>query len=675
MEYSLTLPKDNARLAEIVAQHIDREEDRLSFRRATWLVAYYYLLGARHFDVYDPDSGAVRFSWTGEGGSFEFQSTELLSAVDRVQGRLMSMDFMPLVQRRGNSLPAIRSRAIGQVVADAMVSEQQLQTIVRDFTHIFTLLGSCGITSHIMTHPTIGLTADLEIVHPKELFPFPSVAQDMTKAMGMVRQRMVPMDFLLEKFGNKITSNKQKLEYWEVYIGDIFAEEDDRLPYGGSLTIANTGNRSTGGGGPKTSDSGIMEVAKVREVWITGPNEICTRYILTCGAYTIEDVDLTGHEVYCPIGFARFMDNGTWHGAGMFDLMFPLIREAEKLVKTLFENVRSIDRYGVLVLPQGSYNANTMLRDIGHGLRVVPWEPDPISEGFKPFSIQPFNSGDVPGKTAAFAHDLMDRVNPIRDLIQEKGRVDSAVGLSFLDEQINRAMSSPTFGISQAFGNAYRAIVSDASREIMLSPAPLPVGRLTTDLAGAVIDPVTMEVNFENNPLPNVSKLSFGIRQRHPRSEVARKQEALQMQERFQLDLDTFLLFSMKESLDFAMWSDEHQSAFEMVTRNILILYGDGESPGEIMITPDNSKPEFQMRVLVAFMSGPLLSVASVEVQNAFITFRHTLLDFSGLSLPQALPNPEDLAILTQIEQSRGGGGQPQPDSQIQIPQAAGVQQ
>ena len=79
-----------------------------------------------------------------------------------------------------------------------MVSEHQLQTVVRDFAHIFTLMGSCGLTSHVMTHPTIGLTADLEIVHPKELFPFPSVAQDMTKAMGIVRQRMVPMEFLKE---------------------------------------------------------------------------------------------------------------------------------------------------------------------------------------------------------------------------------------------------------------------------------------------------------------------------------------------------------------------------------------------------------------------------------------------------------------------------------------------
>ena len=659
MEFSLKLTKNPKALAETIATHVNREESRLSYRRATWLVAAHYLAGVRQFDQFDPDSGHVRWSWTTQTGELEFQSTELLSHIDRIQGRLMSSDFRPLVQRIGNSLPALRERAIAQVIADSMVGEQQLEDAKRDFGYIFTALGSCGITGHVVDHPTIGLTSDLEVVHPTELFPFPSIGYDHTKVMGLLRQRWVPLSWLQDRYGGKIKKNLKDMDWMTIQSGErLDPEMNESAPYAHSFRL-NWGH----GAGVPDGQPDEMDVVKVRELWLYGHKQTVSRHIITSGQYTIEDLDLSGLEVYCPIGFARFMDNGTWHGAGAFDLLFPLVREAEKMIKQLFFNTRDMDRYGVLVMPQGSFNANSMLRDIGRGLRVCPWEPDPISESFRPFSIPPFNSGDIPGRTAAFAQDQIDRVNPIRDLIQEKGRVDSAVGLSFLDEQINRAMTSPTQGIQKAFGDMYRSLVANASRTIAMSPRAIPVQRLTVDLAGAVIDPVTLEVSFEKNPLPNVSRLSFGIRQRNPRSEVARKQEALQLQQQMQIDPDTFILFAMKEGLDFAMWTDEHQSAYETVVRNVILLYGDGQVPGQIILVPEQAKPELQIRVLSAFMGGPMMMVASPEVQNQFSRYKQTLIEFMGLSLPEAVPNPDDLAMLTKIDQqlARGGqGGTPQ---------------
>ena len=73
---------------------------------------------------------------------------------------------------------------------------------------------------------------------------------------------------------------------------------------------------------------------------------------------------------------------------------------------------------------------------------------------------------------------------------------------------------------------------------------------------------------------------------------------------------------------------------------------------------------------------GLLISVASVEVQDVFIVYRQTLLDFMGLSLPAALPDPGDLAMLTQIDQALGAlNGQASGGQQQQLPQAAGAQQ
>lgn len=642
----IKLTKDPMALARIIDEHVEREWSSLAYRRATWLVALYYLMGARQFDVFDPDSGAVRYSYLNEEDRMEFQSSELLSAVDKISGRLSSLDFRPMVTRIGSSLSSIRQRSIAQIMLDQVVSEHQLSRVVPQFNHIFALLGSCGIAGHIVNHPTVGMTADLEVVHPIELFPFPSLTQDYTKQRGLLRQRMVSLEYLKDVFGPKVARNKERLEFYTIKPGETYEQRtSNEYTLGSQITYSD--NRLGGYDASKES----LEVVRVRELWLKGPRDTVSRYVVTSGEYVIHDEDLEGREVYCPIGFARFMENGTFHGAGVFDLLFPLCREAEQLQKTLFNNIRDIDRYGVLVLPHGSFNANTMLRDVGQGLRVFPWEPDPISEGFKPFNITPFTSGDVPGKVSAFAIQQIDRLNPIRDLIAEKGRVDSATGLQFLDEQVNRAMNTPTAGVQQAWGDCYRSVLASTVREVVFSPKTFTVDQLTLDLAGVVVDPETMQVSFEQNPLPSLSQLSFKIKDINPRSKVARKQEALQLQQQFQIDPDTFMLFALKEGLDFAMWTDEHQSAYESVVRNCLLLYGDGKTPGQVVLTPQTTKPEMQIRVLNAFMAGPTMAVAGAEVQNAFIEYHKTLMGFMGLVLPNALPNPDDVAMLGRLDQ------------------------
>lgn len=664
----IKLTKDPMALARIIDDHCERETSRLAYRRATWLVALYYLMGARQFDVFDPESGTVRYSYLDEHDRLEFQSSELLSAVDKISGRLSSLDFRPLVQRVGSSLSSIRQRSIAQIMLDQVVSDHQLNRIVPQFNHIFALLGSCGITGHIVNHATIGMTADLEVVHPMELFPFPSLTHDYTKQRGLLRQRMVSMEYLKEVFGSKVTRNKERMEFYTIRPGETF---EQGVGAERSMGIATTySGRSVTGSDAEVDES--IQIVRVRELWLKGPRDTVSRYIVTSGEYVIHDEDLEGREVYCPIGFARFMENGSFHGAGVFDLLFPLCREAEKLQKSLFKNIQDIDKYGVLVLPHGSFNANTMLRDVGQGLRVFPWEPDPISEGFKPFNITPNNSGDVPGRVSAFAVQQIDRLNPIRDLISEKGRVDSATGLQFLDEQVNRAMNTPTAGVQQAWGDCYRSVLASTVREIVFSPKTFQVDQLTLDLAGVVVDPETMAVSFEKNPLPSLSQLSFKIKDINPRSKVARKQEALQLQQQFQIDPDTFLLFALKEGLDFAMWTDEHQSAYESVVRNCLLLYGDGKTPGQVVLTPQTCKPEMQIRVLNGFMAGPTMAVSSAEVQNAFIEYHKTLMSFMGLVLPNALPNPDDVAMLGKLDQQMAQmQGMPQGAPQGMPPQMA----
>jgi hypothetical protein len=669
--YKLT--RDRKALVQILERHAEREEGFLTYRRTIWLLAWYYLNGARRFDLFDPSTGLIRPHHLDKDGNMEFQSQELLSAIDRVAGRLAAMDVRPKVERKGMSLPAIRDRAVGQIILDAMVSEDQIDRVKTQFAHLFTALGSAGVVGHITDHPTIGLTTDFEVIHPKELYPFPSLATDYTKQRGIMREHVVPLDYLKSKYGRRIADNLSALEWWEAEAGDPSVDleySDDGLHSGYSYRSG-----ATLPDGPAKTTYGLVNV---KELWILGHQNTCTRYIVTSGDYLIDDLDFEDLEVYCPIGFARFIENGSFHGAGLFDLLFSIHREMERLLKSLFNNIRDTDKYGILVMPSGQWNERQMLRDIGRGLRVVPWEPDPMSEAFRPFPVQPVNLGDVPGKTAAFAKDLMASINPWRDIIAEKGRVDSASGLGFLDEQMSRMMSNPTRGMQQAFADCHRSVLNASTRALSEAPRPLPVQNLTLDLAGVVIDREAGTVDFQQNPLPTMSQLSVTIREVSPKSEVARKQEAIQLYglEGFQDPL-AFKLFALKESLDFAMWLDEEKAAYETVIQNCLILYGDGVSTGRIIGTPHTSAPEAQLRVLSGFMTSPTMAVASPEVQDAFKMYRERLIDSMGMTLPSAIPNPDDLAMLMtppeKLLQMAQSGGQGQQQQSLPFPQQQGV--
>jgi len=642
---TVKLPKNKTDLARIIDEHADREESRLAYRRIMWLLAWHYLCGARRFDVFDPTTGALSPHYLDEEGNMEFQSQELLSAIDRVSGRLASLDLRPKVVRKGISLNSVRERALGQILMDHVVSNDQLDKIKTQFAHIFTSLGSCGIAGHMTQGRTIGLTADLEVIHPRELFPFPSVGADYTKVRGMMRQRTVPLEFLEEMFNKKLGRNLKKMEWWESNIGEV---EDDATGNGGEQgrDIKYWSDTSQSGVSPNKTHASLV---KIRELWTFGVGDTVTRYVVSSGEHILHDETFEGQEVYCPIGFARFIENGTFHGAGLFDLLFSLSREMERLLKSLFNNVRDTDRYGVLVMPQGQFNDRAMLRDVGSGLRVLPFEPDPVVESFRPFSISPHNSGDIPGKTAAFAKDLMDKMNPVQDLIREKGRVDSAVGLSFLDEQINKAMTNPSRGIEQAFAGCYKAVLASAVRVLMDNPVSIPVDDLNLEMAGAVINADKSEIQFKGtNPLPSLKNVSITIKEINPRSMVARKQEALEMLGSGVTDPDAFKILALKEGLDFALWLDEEKAAYDMIVRNCLVLYGDGQDSGQIVLTPHTAKPEFQLRVLVAFMSGPIMSIASTQVQNEFIDFKQFLLESTGAIMPEGIPSPMEAAMMQQ---------------------------
>jgi hypothetical protein len=93
---------------------------------------------------------------------------------------------------------------------------------------------------------------------------------------------------------------------------------------------------------------------------------------------------------------------------------------------------------------------------------------------------------------------------------------------------------------------------------------------------------------------------------------------------------------------------EDYQNAYRSIVRSILTLYNDGETPGQIVMTPELTKPEFQTMILSSFMSSPQMQVASVDVVEAFQALLDTYRAWMGNVLPAGVPNPDDMVALNQ---------------------------
>lgn len=650
------LPKNQLETARTIRRHAERESTFLGYRRLMWTLAGMYMSGMRRFDVFDPATESIQAFYLDQEGRMEFQSQELLAVLDRAVARITSTDVRPRIERQGTSLSLIRDRATAQLVLDGMVDEDQLEGEHAKFSHLFASLGSCGVAIHTYKSPR-GIRCEAECIHPREVMPFPSVGHDPTKVRGTVRQRMMTLERLKETFGGHIVS-KAALEDMEAYDVPYGTSEADVRPRTGGIHYSD--ERSIGNSnGPNGHDE--MTLVRIREVWLHGEGDRCVRYVVASGDKVLHDESFDHLDYWCPIGFASCIPGPTFHGLGYFEMLFPIARESERLQKALFQNARDLERYPVVVLPNGVFNERTMMRDVGKGLRAVNYSPDPTGEEFRPFVVQPFTTGDMPGRVAQMAREIMRDISPVQDLAREKGRVDSAMALQFLDEQMREAMTNATNGVKHAYARAWRATCASGLRELMLEEdAYLPVSTMTPDLAGAVIDMRSGTMQVSRNPIPNLASLKFNIRSTSPKSEVARKQEAIELLKLGYHDQVAIRLLSLRDGLDFATWDDEDRAAYEQVVRNILSLYGNGEEPGQVILTPYTCVPEFQLRVLGAFMGGPHMEVASPNVVAAFKQYRDTLIQFAGMTLPNAVPNPDDLAAFQSPQAGPTPNGGPQ---------------
>lgn len=641
---------------------LDRAKDNRKGRSLLWIIYSFYLQGIREFNFLNMTEGRVRVNWLTKDNKVPFKFQKLLKLYMTEFGRLLTVDTSPKVRATVESLVSHRDKAVSQVVLDAMVNSKNREEATQNIIQMLLTFGMAGLAPDIFGTPDKGIKAELESIPPWELNPVPHNPMTLAQLAGDQRDRYVPLEWLVEKFGKNLLASKGNLEKLKLRTV-AFGEEPPDIK---SAEI----NRGEGDiesdiGSPtdtKMTLSKLLEMkealpyAHFHEMWLRGKNGELSRYLARCGDLILSDqpFDNGSGEIY-PVYTSRYIDNGTYWGQGMIDLLISLNREAERNLAQLFNNARSIDGYGMLVLPSSMAAQAKVHTKTEGNLKVLFWDP-PHFQGAqpRPLPISPVTAGDFPGKVASLIVAELESLG--KDVSLElPARTDSPTMVQLIDSAGRRPIAQAVKGIAQQFGGAYQYIVY-RSDEFFMQQRPVFLTHIDDNIAGIAMDPKTRAVRLENVNKPNMEGLEFGIRSDNPNEKemiIQKLREWVQMGAINPADVP-WINMKMQLGLPFPETPELNTARTAML--NNILLFNDGETPGQIIASTVDT-PRVALQVVTTFMTRPIFRLASVDVREAFEQLRQGYQQVMTVPQMQApgQPLPEEIMNRALSREAEGG--------------------
>jgi len=636
------LPKDPRNAAMVVRRNCNRLDPYLTMWRLNTMMATYYAAGYRVFDQINPHTGHIvaRFTETEDDKHMHpLGEGQLLYQVQQIMGFLGSMDTTPVATASIKTLDSIRQQGAANAILGSTYRPQSLEQVNTELDYNFAYLGFGCLAVSVEDHPSLGMYNELEVVHPFEVLPLPFLRIGQTNPLGVTRRRLITRESLVEVYDKRTVKRLEDDKSHAMH--DLEAGDPmDFLDLSGT-SLANFGQvYSMGSGAPFDNKVRVFEVA---ETWTYGPLNTVDRMLVTCGDVPLEDRDLSQTESYCPLVYRRCYENGTFWGAGHFTMAFGATRRAELLRKAVFRTLLNQESWPVLLLPHGTVNDRTALGKFsGSKLRYLKYTTDmALDRPPSPMAIQPLGANASTVQIAQFLEATAQTVNPVPDLAQDKGRIDSAAAIQFLDQEQKRPITALLNRKRQLLGEAARVSAQRAVDLLMQDPRMIAVPKLSLDLIGTVIDPETKKIGFEDNPLPNIGRLTFTIMEGQPSGGLGAKLESMQLVGSGMQSPDQFKLFCVKNDIDLAMDLGDVRQAYDNAVENILFLYNDGMQPQQVLINTNSLRADIELMVLDPFLASREFLQSSTDVQGALLAYQNILRSQLGNLLPPNVMMPQ----------------------------------
>jgi len=255
----------------------------------------------------------------------------------------------------------------------------------------------------------------------------------------------------------------------------------------------------------------------------------------------------------------------------------------------------------------------------------------------------------MPAKIADLAGDFMEKMSGQGPSFigQTSGRVDGAAGLGFLFNTGNISLGLPSHGLADAFAGVYSRMLQ-VSKERLKPGETVKLATIDDAIAGVILDPQTGDMKLSENPIPQPWEIAVDIKDRQPKDRDVRKQELKELYQMQLVDPTRFWITAMEEDLDMPGAPRELWETWRKATWQIITLFRDGQTPGNLDIGEHTQNPDIQLIKLQEFMNKIEFSLSSQEVRNVFETWKLDLEVLAGQRFPSEMPPPEEVAAAEQ---------------------------
>jgi len=172
--------------------------------------------------------------------------------------------------------------------------------------------------------------------------------------------------------------------------------------------------------------------------------------------------------------------------------------------------------------------------------------------------------------------------------------------------------------------------------------------RVDDAVAGVVLDPTTGEVSLESNGLPWPHEIEMTVQSVSPTPPEAKLQQLMGFLQNGMISQEEFWIGVFREGIEMPSVKKNIEAAVEKAQLNHIVLFGDGQKPGEIFFEPEADMVQIFLLMLSDFMQKTMWSFADPTVQIKFLEYKELLLGRAPGVVPEGVPTLEEASVQAQ---------------------------
>lgn len=643
MAYEIKLPSAKIQREDVLKAMIQTGKRHRTVKEVEWRMTHHYLQGCREFSGVNYELGTLNVSYINEDGVLRFRYDEVVAKFQAQVGRMMAVNLGPRVQKKSVGLEDMRKASIAQVVLDYVYPATTIEKLKLEVLPSLTKYGCIGLIVW-----NRGEDIGIEVIMPWELLPIPGNPLEDKDVRGLARVRLVPLEWIQQLEGTPAPDAKiyQEMDKVNVSLGSIPSESGSQFTTFAETTVPTSyKGKSTTWFGSKKKDQTHTDIVELAEIFLETATGHLARYEMLVGGKLLKSDDHSKSRTPMPIVKCNDIKTGDFWGRSFVGMQIPMNTEMEYTLGRVFQNVQDWDAYGVLCVPSTLGIPPTVLRG-SDGMKRLMYNPDYTLPDLKPFVIPPGKDSKLAGEVLKIGSALADKMaNQPASLMRGEapGRVDSKLGLGFLQETSNITLMPSAAGLANGLVQCYAATLGMIGAGVWPSDKLVQVTMLDDSLAGVILNAGEGTISLEMNAIPRPDQVGIYVQSMAPQSKEQQKMELMKSLEIGAIDMFEYRIVIRKEGLELPVGNEAEWQNYRQAMLENIILFGDGQQTKPIVFDEDNIH-EVHMRIHQAFMARPEFFQASATVQDAFKKHYEAHVLALGQMMPDAAPFPEEAA-------------------------------